>query len=302
VSPSNPLVSIVIPVYNGSQQLSEAIQSALEQTYNNIEVIVINDGSNDNNKTEQVALSFKNKIKYFKKENGGVSSALNFGIKKMKGQFFSWLSHDDLYEKDKIKKQVEFLSLNPECQIVGCNFRMLILNSNNTKDFTVRKTNLENGKDLLSNWVHFCCLLINKKVILEAGYFNELNKTCQDTEMLFKLIKRNKIFFIEDFLVTRREHENQGSRLNLNAHLKEKNDFYSKLIKKFGYDIFQKNGEQASKYSILCHLGDFCMKSGLNKAGKEYFKKAFFLKPFSPKLLLFIFFGKLTWDKLYSND
>ena len=301
MSSFNPMVSIVIPVYNGSKLLEEAIQSALNQTYKNIEVIIVNDGSNDNGKTEQVALSFKKKIKYFKKENGGVSSALNLGIKKMKGQYFSWLSHDDLYEKDKIQKQVTFLSLNSECQIVGCNFRILILNSNHFKDFNVRKKTLENGKDILSKWVHFCCLLINKKAILEAGYFNELNKTCQDTEMLFKLIKRNKIFFIEDFLVTRREHENQGSRLNLKAHLKEKNEFYSKLINNFGYDIFQNNGEQSSKYSILCHLGDHCMRSGLNKAGKEYFKKAFFLKPYSPKLVLFILFGKLTWNKLYSK-
>ena len=87
---SSPLVSIVIPVYNGSNYLKEAIDSALAQTYKNIEVLVINDGSNDDDLTNEIAFSFGDKIKYYKKENGGVSSALNYGISKMKGDYFSY--------------------------------------------------------------------------------------------------------------------------------------------------------------------------------------------------------------------
>ena len=75
-----PLISIVIPVYNGSNFLREAIDSALAQTYKNIEIIVVNDGSADDGETERIALSYGDKIRYFKKENGGVSSALNYGI------------------------------------------------------------------------------------------------------------------------------------------------------------------------------------------------------------------------------
>lgn len=101
---SKPLVSIVIPVYNGENYLEEAIHSALNQSYENIEIIVVNDGSTDN--TENIALKYKDKIKYFKKENGGVSSALNLGIKNMTGEYFSWLSHDDLYYEDKIERQI----------------------------------------------------------------------------------------------------------------------------------------------------------------------------------------------------
>ena len=71
----NILVSIVIPVYNGANYLSEAIDSALAQTYKNIEIIVVNDGSKDDGATEKVALSYGDKIRYFHKENGGVSSA-----------------------------------------------------------------------------------------------------------------------------------------------------------------------------------------------------------------------------------
>ena len=103
----NPLVSIVIPVYNGENYLEEAIESALAQTYNNIEIIVVNDGSVDN--TDAICKKYKNKIRYFKKENGGVASALNLAIEKMQGKYFSWLSHDDLYFPQKIENQINFL-------------------------------------------------------------------------------------------------------------------------------------------------------------------------------------------------
>ncbi len=82
----NPLVSIVIPVYNGENFLKEAIDSALAQTYEPIEVIIVNDGSKD--KTEEVALSYGDKVRYFVKENGGVSTALNLGIANMRGSIF----------------------------------------------------------------------------------------------------------------------------------------------------------------------------------------------------------------------
>ena len=76
----HPKVSIIIPVYNGANYLRDAINSALNQTYKNIEIIVVNDGSNDNGRTDEIALSYGNKIKYIKKKNGGVASALNVGI------------------------------------------------------------------------------------------------------------------------------------------------------------------------------------------------------------------------------
>ena len=106
----HPLVSIVIPVYNGSNFVSQAIDSALAQTYDNLEIIVINDGSTDNGATEQIVYSYGNRVRYYAKQNGGVSSALNYGLEKMKGEYFSWLSHDDLYAPEKIAFQVEQLS------------------------------------------------------------------------------------------------------------------------------------------------------------------------------------------------
>ena len=106
---SNPKVSIIIPVYKGKDFMREAIDSALAQTYKNIEIIVVNDGSDDNGVTKKIAESYGNKIRYFEKENGGVSTALNLAIDNMTGDYFSWLSHDDRYYPNKIESQIKYL-------------------------------------------------------------------------------------------------------------------------------------------------------------------------------------------------
>ena len=117
----NPLVTIVIPVYNGANYLNESISSALEQTYKNIEIIVVNDGSTDDGETEKIALSYGDKIKYLSKPNGGVSSALNLCIENMKGEWLSWLSHDDLYYPTKVEEEVNYvgklLEKNPDLNL-----------------------------------------------------------------------------------------------------------------------------------------------------------------------------------------
>ena len=121
-----PKVSIVIPVFNGANYLTSAIESALEQTYEDKEIIVVDDGSVDDDATKEIAKSYGDKIRYYLKENGGTSSALNFGIKNMNGEYFSWLSHDDVYYPKKIEMQINSLinNVNPY-SISGCSYEFI---------------------------------------------------------------------------------------------------------------------------------------------------------------------------------
>jgi glycosyltransferase involved in cell wall biosynthesis len=101
----NPLISIIIPVYNSEQYISDTIVSCIEQTYENIEIIIINDGSTDN--VEEVIKGFSDpRIHYYKKENEGACVARNFGISVSKGKLLQFLDHDDILDKNKLFQQV----------------------------------------------------------------------------------------------------------------------------------------------------------------------------------------------------
>lgn len=194
----NPLVSIIIPVYNGSNFLAKAIDSALAQTYKNIEVIVVNDGSTDSDETEKVALKYKNKIKYYKKENGGVSSALNYGIKRMSGDYFAWLSHDDLFYPNHIYENINYLKYHLDEKIITySNFD--IIDENDKVD--IQSTVIANihGSDYkMSKITHWACILqgdVNggSVVIPRVAFekfegFDEKDRISQEKDMWSRLL------------------------------------------------------------------------------------------------------------------
>ena len=249
----NPKVSIVIPVYNGSNYLKEAIDSALAQTYKNVEIIVINDGSNDGGKTDKICKSYGNKIRYCKKENGGAASALNMGIEKMKGEYFSWLSHDDIYYPEKIEKQIRFLDkFDDKNTVLYSNVEYIDENSK-----TIYKTEYEKKHSIetLSNGVfpvfygytNGCSMLIPKKCFEYVGLFNEKLKTANDYDMWFRLFKKCKTAFIPEVLIKYRFHDLQGTKTMAEEdRVAESDRIWSKAIKQlkdrevesFGVNIF----------------------------------------------------------------
>lgn len=217
----NPLVSIVIPVYNGSNYMREAIDSALAQTYQNIEIIVVNDGSKDDGATEAIARSYGDRVRYFSKENGGVSSALNKGIREMRGEYFSWLSHDDAYEPDKIEKQIAAIHRNKldGRTLICCKSSIMDAESNPVfKRPTASKfasCQVYHAKEVLSELLkkstfNGCCLLIPKKAFDECGMFDESLRFCQDAIMWYRIFMKDfSLFCTDDASVKSRVHAGQ---------------------------------------------------------------------------------------------
>lgn len=209
-----PKVSIVIPVYNGADYLSEAINSSLAQTYPNIEIVIVNDGSSDGGATEKIALSYGDKVRYFSKGNGGVASALNVAIQNMSGEYFSWLSHDDLYYPDKVESQVQALAglKNPKTILYG---DYVVFTSD--PDVVIEKR-LPNVPPVqfryfltVKNILHGCTLLVPKAAFDECGLFNEKLRTTQDYDLWFRLAKTYSFIHIPRLLVKARQHAEQGS-------------------------------------------------------------------------------------------
>lgn len=214
-----PLVSIIIPVYNGSNYMREAIDSALAQTYENVEIIVVNDGSRDNGETERIAKEYGEKIRYIFKENGGVSTALNTGIKNMRGEYFSWLSHDDVYMPDKIEKQVNALSgLENKSTVICCASIHIDKDSNIIGSMPETK---QQNKGLVS-WdnmllrlfkngpMNGCALMIKKSIFDQVGLFDEDLRFYQDGIMWYKIfMAKYDVLFIPDICVKGRIHGKQ---------------------------------------------------------------------------------------------
>ena len=244
-----PLVSIVIPAYNASNYLAEAIDSALAQTYPNVEIIVVNDGSKDDGATERIALSYGDKIRYFSKENGGSSSALNMGIANMTGEWFSWLSHDDLYLPGKVEKQVAYMNTlrfdNPAAlsrnvffsawELIDASGKM-IGRCKKTTAMARELQNLPHNGYLIAeptnHSFHGCSCLIHRDVFTQIGCFDEQLRLLNDMDLWFRIYAAGyKIHMIPEMLVKGRVHREQVSRsIGFSYHNPEQDMFWNRSL------------------------------------------------------------------------
>lgn len=198
--------------------MREAIDSALNQTYPHKEVIAVDDGSSDD--SWQIIKSYGHKIRAFKQKNGGVSTALNLGIKQAKGEYISWLSHDDVYVSNKLSKQVEALNNLPieerEKTILFSNYKIIDPNSK-----VIEIPAIEKVHDLskfscslypvMKGLIFGCTLLIPKICFEQSGFFNPALRTSQDYDLWFKFFQEYPIYFQTDYLLLSRRHPGQGT-------------------------------------------------------------------------------------------
>jgi glycosyltransferase involved in cell wall biosynthesis len=150
----NRLVSIIVPCYNQAQYLDEALNSVLQQTCQNWECLIVNDGSSDN--TEDIACNWVDKdprFIYLYKENGGVSSARNFGIEKAQGKYFQFLDSDDFLDKEKLELSLQQIDKNVGVDLVISNFRMFRDNPQITSEpFCHLNAQLFTFENMLYQW------------------------------------------------------------------------------------------------------------------------------------------------------
>ncbi len=237
-----PKVTIIIPVYNGSNFMREAIDAALAQTYKNCEILVVNDGSTDDGASEKIALSYGDKISYYLKENGGVSSVLNFAFEKMTGEWFSWLSHDDLYYPQKIEKQIEFINgliaENPQINLNKITVRTAtesidkdgkVIKTPSYKDVPKHEKIIDTILNNVSNYrLSGCSFLLPKTCIKEIGGFNEKIRTVSDVEYWYRLLFAGYEFYCltDEILVKNRSHGKQVGKTKVELFNRELNELF----------------------------------------------------------------------------
>lgn len=210
MSDFHPLVSIVIPVHNGTAFLREAIDSALAQTYDNCEVIVVNDGSCDNEETGRIALSYGDNIRYVAKEHGGVAAALNKGIAEMRGEYFSWLSQGDVFLPQKIVSQIAFMDkLELYDAVLYSDYAQIDDSGRPVGDKRLPNPLPDSFFQYicLNPEIHSGTLLIPKMAFVEAGVFSERLNATYDYDLWMRMCRRRSFVHQAEILVQKRSCE-----------------------------------------------------------------------------------------------
>lgn len=268
----SPLVTIIIPVFNGAAFLRGAIESALGQTYPKIEVIVVNDGSHDDGATEHIALSFGDRIRYLSKENGGVSSVLNFAILKMTGDYFSWLSHDDLYMPGKVSQQIKLLGKHENGRTIVYSDYSIFTDDAMNDDVSVFMPGVPPHH--FRYWLtsrsalHGCSLLIPRTVFADVGNFDEGLLATQDYDLWFRAAKHYSFIHLPEVLVRARSHEGQDTHRKFKAAFKESSNLHLSFVKELSCSDVPGNssGEIGRNYLTLASR---LWKRGFKEAGSH---------------------------------
>ncbi len=208
----NVNVSVIIPAFNRKKLLLRAINSVLSQTYQNFELIVVDDGSNED-LSEVAKLVAENEHIFFSTENSGVASARNFGASIASGNWLAFLDSDDKWLPTKLEEQINFIEKFPEFKITHCNetwFRngQRISQKNNFKP-AQGESFFESVK--LCN-ISASAVFLQREFFEELGGFDERMKICEDYDFWIRASLESKVGFLEKRLVEKyRLKENQLS-------------------------------------------------------------------------------------------
>ena len=206
---SEPLVSIIVPIYKVEQYLDKCLRSISDQTYRNIEVLLINDGSPDN--SAEIARKYAqndSRFQYYEKENGGLSSARNYGIDRCKGDYISFVDSDDWLEAEFVKHLVEAAE-KTKSDIAVCNMKYIYQDGSQRKNVpqiveTKQVTNIEALSDLFNSRYfrnHAQNKLYKRRLFLDTGIRYPVGKLYEDVFTTYKLFfEAQKVSYLAEAL------------------------------------------------------------------------------------------------------
>ncbi len=209
----SPLVSIIIPTYNRSYCISEALDSIFGQTYGHYELIVVDDGSTDD--TARVLDRYAGRLNSLRTHHAGPSAARNTGIRASRGDYMAFLDSDDLWTARKLEQQVHFFSKNPDARICQ------------TEEIWIRngiRVNPMKKHKKYSGWIFRQCLplcivspsavMLHRSIFDRVGLFDETLAACEDYDLWLRIAPHYPIYLIDKPLIIKRGgHDDQQSRI-----------------------------------------------------------------------------------------
>ena len=249
-------VSVVIPVYNAEKYIEECITSALKQTYPEIEVIAVDDGSKDN--SLQILKKYSDKIKIVAKKNGGTPTALNAGIRAMTGEWFKWLSVDDVLHKDTIEvlvNEAKRTGADSESTIFYSSYNLIDQSSKKIGEFIEPDYNnlqaFERNVVLLDHYYgNGTTSLIHKSLFDRFGLFDEHIGFQEDYEFWLRccLLHGCKMHLVPQILANYRVHEGQLTKKKIDKSLAHANLIRNTILDQLPIEQRTKYVEAWRKY------------------------------------------------------
>jgi len=285
---------VIIPVYNAEKFIKETIESVLEQTYQDFEIIIIDDGSTD--KSAEVIKSFDDKrIIYTYQKNQGVSATRNIGILKSNGEYIALLDHDDLWLPEKLERQIPILESNSNVGLVYSDCYIIALNGNilgrNFKDHRPHR-----GKVLpdlfLDNFIPCLTAVIRKNILNHTKFFNPELSIAEEYDLFLRIARSYEIEYIDLPLAEYRIHETNFSKDAVSAYEEENTLVKTFLERHPGLRDVLSNKVDKRLAAIYYNLGKAYFFQGEVKKSRCFLDKAIktymAVRPFLFKLLTFL--------------
>ncbi len=247
-----PLISVIIPNYNNENYIGEAIESILNQTHKNLELVVVDDCSSDN--SINVIKGYKdNRIIFLQNDsNSGSSFSRNRGIKTAKGKYIACMDSDDIALPKRLEKQIDFMEKNPDIGVCGTNFYKIKMDKLTKQIWTKCQKH-----NTIKSSLIFSCPMLHPSVVMKADilkgnklFYNTDVKGAEDYELWAKLIQITKFHNIQEPLMQYRIHSNQVSVV---IKEKQKNE-----LRETRNEIFKKIGIVLSEDELIFH-NDLCL-------------------------------------------
>ncbi len=195
-------VTVLMPVYNGEKYIAEAIESILNQSFKEFEFLIVNDGSTD--RSLEIIQSYTDpRIKVINQKNGGVSNALNTGLKNATGKYIARMDADDLSHELRLEKQYNFMKSNPDYILVGSDANCIEENG----AFIFRHQSGIYEDNLIKAEIHNSCIYVHssvffiKEAVIEVGMYDERAHSFEDHLLWSKLASKGKFSILPEELV-----------------------------------------------------------------------------------------------------
>jgi len=231
---NSPLVSIVIPVHNGEKYIKESIDSCLGQTYKNIEIIVVDDKSEDN--TLNILKDYGDRITTVPVEKqNGLGNVINIGIRKSKGKYIARMDADDIMYPTRIEKQVEYLESHPDCVAVGGQIDIIDENGNITghREYAVEDKDIKKNLFLFQPFAH-PAVTLRRSTLEEIGLYPENIWKVEDVKLFLILSTKGEFHNLEDTVLKYRMTFKTESQSKMLDHFKKTNDIRNWAVKELG--------------------------------------------------------------------